>query len=274
MKLPSISLLIAATTSQAFAFRTASHTTPLNIESIPKHEVLQRLGITSSSTETNNLKPKYNLQNEHEVLCPVTGTHQGILCTASSFPDAYPTDFTNAESVANNHDLVSQVISSGSLAASIRNREKNGDSLYYLPFVITLVESYMTDEISSMLFDEIATYRPGTKIGKDHDNSPARGNVDMIFNSGGLETNEILLDLTDDQNNIMLYACNTHMDQQSATSDVYLVPTSEKSNTGKVWRFTIDYKVATVNMSQIRSFGKGESTMPLRPDVWLKDDCY
>ncbi|KAL3801639.1 hypothetical protein HJC23_013144 [Cyclotella cryptica] len=269
-RITSISLVVIHLISQVFAFRTASHSLPLKIRPIPKNEIMQRLGISSCSyaDTSHSSKNKYNIQNEHEVLCPVTGSHQGILCTTRS----WCTDFRDAESIANSHDLVSQVISSGSLAASIRNRGMNRDSLYYLPFVITLVESCMADEVSSMLFDEIMLQDPGVKLG-----SLVGENVDMVFNSDGLETNEILLDLSDDRHDLMLYACNTHMDRQSATSDVYLIPTASRSkifNLEKVWRFTIDYKVATVNLSQIQSFGKGESTMPLRPDVWLKDDYY
>ncbi|KAL7476816.1 hypothetical protein ACHAW6_002651 [Cyclotella cf. meneghiniana] len=277
-QLPSITLVTIPIISQVFAFRTVSHSLPLNIRSIPKSEILQRLGISSCSygDTSNTSKTNYNLQNEHEVLCPVTGAHQGVLCTAASCC----IDFRDAESIANNHDLVAQVISSGSLAASIRNRENNRDALYYLPFVVTLVESCMADEVSSMLFDEIMLQDPGVKLGCMNygiASSMAGDNVDMVFNSGGLETNEILLDLSDDRYDLILYACNTHMDRQSATSDVYLIPTASRSkirNPGKVWRFTVDYKVATVNLSQIHSFGKGESTMPLRPDVWLKDDYY
>lgn len=191
------------------------------------------------------------------------------MCTTSSTEDCF-----SAEAVANNNELVSQVISCGSLAASIRNRDKNGDSLYFLPFVITLVESYMADEVSSMLMDEILARDFVSKVECSECGLTSSLVKDMIFNSAGLETNEILLDLTEDTNDIMLYACNTQMDDKSATSDVYLIPTGQSRDDTKVWRFTIDYKVATINLSQIRSFGQGESTMPLRPDVWLKDDYF
>lgn len=202
------------------------------------------------------------------MICPITGSHRGILCTALS-QDC----LRDAESIADNHELVNQIISSGSLAASIRNRSKFGDSLYYLPFVITLVESYMEDEISSMLLDEILARDFGAKVECNDCTLTSSLVHDMIFNSGGLETNEILLDLSD-VNDVILYACNTQMDEKSATSDVYLIPTESWGENRKVWRFTIDYKVATVNLSQIRSFGQGDSTMPLRPDVWLKDDYF
>jgi hypothetical protein len=135
----------------------------------------------------------------------------------------------------------------------------------------------MADEVSSMLMDEILARDYDVQAGcKDCNTNMASSLVqDMIFNSGGLETNEILLDLSDVKNDaVMMYACNTQMDEKSATSDVYLIPKASQGRGGKVWRFTIDYKVATVNLSEICSFGQGESTMPLRPDVWLKDDYF
>lgn len=264
--IPSILLLSSEFIPLAFAFRTTVHTTPLKIQSIDRTEILQRLGISSINSDS---RTKYNLQNEHEVLCPVTNSHQGILCTTSNVNE----EFHDAESIASNHELVNQVISSGSLAASIRNRNRNGDSLYFLPFVITLVESCMADEVSSKLMDEILTRDFGAKVECKDCTLTSSMVQDMIFNSGGLETNEILLDLNE-FSDIMLYACNTQMDEKSATSDVYLIPTGSHSDNGKVWRFTIDYKVANINLSQIRSFGQGESTMPLRPDVWLKDDYF
>jgi len=258
--------IILSSTLSTLAFRIASHTpTPLKIQSIHKSEIEQRLGRPSN----------HNLQNEHEVLCPLTNSHQGIICTTNSWEEEHC--FRHAESIANNHELVNQAIYCGSLAASIRNRESDGDSLYYLPFVITLVESFMADEVSSMLMDEILARDYDVQAGcKDCNTNMASSLVqDMIFNSGGLETNEILLDLSDVKNDaVMIYACNTQMDEKSATSDVYLIPKASQGRGGKVWRFTIDYKVATVNLSEICSFGQGESTMPLRPDVWLKDDYF
>ncbi|KAL3786574.1 hypothetical protein ACHAWO_000728 [Cyclotella atomus] len=262
----SASLLLSI--QSASAFRTTTQTTPLRIQSIDKSEILKRLGLSSTNEASTKSRVRYNLQNEHQVFCPLTNSHQGILCTTSS------SECSSAESIADNHDLVSQVISCGSLAASIRNRDRNGDSLYFLPFVITLVESYMADELSAMLMDEIISRDFVTSV-ECKDCSLTSSLVhDMIFNSAGLETNEILLDLSD-YDNVMLYACNTHMDEKSATSDVYLIPAAgKKKKDAKVWRFTVEYKVATINLSQIRSFGQGESTMPLRPDVWLKDDYF
>jgi hypothetical protein len=131
----------------------------------------------------------------------------------------------------------------------------------------------MADELSAMLMDEIIARDFATSVECKDCSLTSSLVQDMIFNSAGLETNEILFDMSD-FDNIMLYACNTHMDEKSASSDVYLVPAVKKNKDAKVWRFTVEYKVATINLSQIKSFGQGESTMPLRPDVWLKDDYF
>ena len=115
----------------------------------------------------------------------------------------------------------------------------------------------------------------------------------MVFNSEGLETNEILVDWNNNNNNntpmlntqdvddndnddksAMMFAMNTYNDNlNSATSDIYILPPTNVVD-GKVWRFSVEYKVATINLAQIKSFGDRDSTTPLRPDVWLKDDYY
>mmetsp|Transcript_16278 Transcript_16278/g.24633 ORF Transcript_16278/g.24633 Transcript_16278/m.24633 type:complete len:298 (+) Transcript_16278:184-1077(+) len=246
---------------------------PLKIESISKLEVTNRLGlktdpktgVVSIGSDPNQV---YNLHNEHEVICPITETHQGVLTTYTEFNDDDDNEEYPASTMANNHELVSQAILSGSLAASIRNRCKDGNSLYYLPSVVTLVES-LAEDVEACLFDAI----------------PNMG--EMMFNAEGLETNEILMDLTDMNDDaattteegeevrrhMILFARNTHFDPTSATSDVYLLPRNKRRE-GKVWKFSIEYKVATINLRQIKSFGVRDSTTPLRPDVWLKDDCY
>ena len=244
---------------------------PLKIEPISKLEIKNRLGLKTdahSGVVSIGFDPNqvYNLHNEHEVICPITETHQGVLTTYTAFNDDDEEEYP-ASTMANNHELVSQVILSGSLAASIRNRCKDGNSLYYLPSVVTLVES-LADDVETCLFDAIPN------MGK------------MMFNSEGLETNEILMDLTDmnddaattaeegeeetRRRHMMIFARNKHFDSTSASSDVYLLPNREDN----VWKFSIEYKVATINLQQIKSFGMRDSTTPLRPDVWLKDDCY
>ena len=243
----------------------------MRIDPIPTQEIIQRLGLkedtNSNNINNNNLSigsspnMKYKLFNEHEVICPVSGSHQGILCTAMlpssssmSSDESYNDD---ANSIANNHELVSQAILAGSLAASVRNSSPDSNSIYHLPYVITLVESLMADEMNSVDLSK------------------------MVFNSGGLETNEILMDWNDhyysgeeideEGRSVVMFAVNTESDRTSASSDVYLLP---PNNEGKVWRFNVEYKVCTINLNQIYSFGDRDSTTPLKPDVWLKDDYY
>lgn len=244
----------------------------LKIEPISKLEVANRLGLktdplTGVVSIGSNPNQVYNLHNEHEVICPVTEIHQGVLTTYTELNDDNDSEEDLASTMANNQKLVSQAILSGSLAASIRNRCEDGNSLYYLPSVVTLVESFAED-VEACLFDAI----------------PNMG--EMMFNAEGLETNEILMDLSDmnddaainaeedegTRRHMILFSRNTHFDPTSATSDVYLLP-SNKRREGKVWKFSIEYKVATINLRMISSFGMRDSTTPLRPDVWLKDDC-
>ena len=189
--------------------------TPLKIEPIPNEEVAHRLGLkidaqTGVASIGSDPNQVYNLYNEHEVICPLTETHQGVLTTYTASNNEGDGNY-HASTIANSPELVSQAILCGSLAASIRNRCKDGNSLYYLPSVITLVES-LAEDVESDLLDAI----------------PNMG--EMMFNSAGLETNEILVDLTDmddasstsggdEPNNnqhIMMFARNTHFDPTSA----------------------------------------------------------
>ena len=250
-----------------YAFQTASQVLPIRIDPIPTQEIIQRLGL-KEDTNTNNINNqlsigsspnmKYKLFNEHEVICPVSGSHQGVLCTAILPSSSKISDesYDCANSIANNHDLVSQAILAGSLAASVRNSNPDSNSIYHLPYVITLVESLMADEMTSIDLSK------------------------MVFNSAGLETNEILMDWNyndysgeeiEEGRSVTMFAVNTASDRTSASSDVYLLPSN---NEGKVWRFNVEYKVCTINLAQIYSFGDRDSTTPLKPDVWLKDDYY
>ena len=246
-----------------YAFQTASQVLPMRIDPIPTQEIIQRLGLkeNTNSNTNNNLSigsspnMKYKLFNEHEVICPASGSHRGILCTAMLSSSSMNSDESyddDANSIANNHELVSQAILAGSLAASVRNSNPDSNSIYHLPYVITLVESLMADEMNSIDLSK------------------------MVFNSGGLETNEILMDWNDNYyveegRSIVMFAVNTASDRTSASSDIYLLPSN---NEGKVWRFNVEYKVCTINLNQIYSFGDRDSTTPLKPDVWLKDDYY
>lgn len=250
--------LLSCAIPTGHSFQT-SQILPMRMDPIPKQEIRQRLGLKQVDHPTDDSTGSggggvmsvgsgpnmgYSLMNEHDVVCPVSEAHQGILCTAGL---SVPIDGEyDADSIANNHGLVSQAIMSGSLAASIRNECADGNSIYYLPIVVTLVESLMADEMESIDWSK------------------------MVFNSDGLETNEIMMDFTTDEN-VVLYACNTQADRVSAVSDVYIIPKEKK---GKVWKLSVEYKVATINLQQIVSFGDRDSATPLRPDVWLKDDYW
>ena len=259
--------------SLANAFQTATQIEiPMRIDPIPIQEISNRLGLKKQQNTDSNAKVlisgsgpnmQYTLQNEHEVICPISGSHKGILCTATL---STPLEsYNNANTIANKHELVSQVIMAGSLAASIRTTNPTTNSKYYLPYIITLVESLMAEEMNSVDLSQ-----------------------KMVFNSEGLETNEILVDWNNNSNpmlntqddsdsddkSVMMFACNTSNDNvNSATSDIYILPPTNSVD-GKVWRFSVEYKVATINLAQIRSFGDRDSTTPLKPDVWLKDDYY
>lgn len=264
----SLPLILASCASLGRAFQTTQMPLPVRVDPIPRHEIRDRLGLKgeddgdgsgdgeSSSSLVIGSGPNmaYRLVDEHEVLCPLSGAHQGTLCAALLSRPLEDRD--RADSLANHHELVSQAIMSATLAASVRSRPPDGNGMYYLPVVVTLVESLMPDEARSIV--------PGERV----------------FNSGGLETNEILMDVGSDwdssgeedgRRRVMMYACNTAADRNSATSDVYVLPAEKR---GKVWRFSVDFKVTTINLREIRSFGDRDSTTPLRPDVWLKDDSY
>mmetsp|Transcript_18723 Transcript_18723/g.38484 ORF Transcript_18723/g.38484 Transcript_18723/m.38484 type:complete len:334 (-) Transcript_18723:49-1050(-) len=255
------------------AFRTGVATLPMKVERLPRSEIFHRLGLATTSGTSGMKNQNYFLRNEHEVLCPITGTHQGILCSTNNPQLLTDEGMLTAENISNNADLISSVITAGSLAASVRNRGVNSDSSYYLPEMITLVESYLPveDMVGSLSLD-LDWHRDDGITGDDVDGSEGMNG------------------------DFMLYSCNTQMDYSNepgrgstATSDVYLMPAGASSSTyggfsgsssrgsssnnnnfygNKVWRFSIEFKVATINLNQIKSF------TPQRPDVWLKDDYY
>lgn len=238
--------------SRAKAFQTAPRL--LTLDPIPKREIRQRLGLRRTDPADAGAlsigagrNMGYALRGEREVVCAVSGAHQGVLCAADLSGAVEDED---AESIANNRELVSQVILSGSLAASIRNQCREVvKSMYYLPYVITLEESLMVDEMRRFDFGR------------------------MLFSNGGLETNEVLVNLSDgsEGRSVILYSCNVQREENGATSDVYVLPLDEE---GKVWRFSVVYKVAPINLRQIRSFGQRDSATPLRPDVRVKGGCH
>lgn len=258
------------------AFQVQSHASqllPVRAEPIPRHDICQRLGLKESDPTTAGggaavaslvigagPHMAYALSHEHEVRCPVSGAHQGMLCTAVLPPRPAPVADDTAAAVAGDPDLVSQAILAGSLAVSLHATGDNGSSAYYLPSVITLVESLMAEELERVDWGWGRT----------------------AFNDGGPETNEVRLDLGHDDDRgpaggditgerVTLYACHTGSDRRGATADVYVLP---REGRGKIWRFSVDFSVASIDLRQIASFGQRDSTTPLRPDVWLKDDSY
>lgn len=263
-------LIVACACAIAYGqtFQT-SQVLSMRIDPISKRKIRHLLGLKETDPVRNSSgalsigsgpNMGYTLMDEHEVLCPISGDNHGVVCTVI-LPQSIESE--NAASIANSRELVSQVIMSGSLAASIRNRfNKDGNTMYYLPCTVTLEDSFMVDGVESM------------------------GRGEKVLNKEGLKMNEILVDLTDhiivislglsdddglleeDGKRVMMYACNTLADHNSATSDVYVFPAERK---GKVWRFSVDFKVCTINLTQISSFGNRDSTTPLRPDVRLKD---
>jgi len=227
--------LLAATMipSLASAFQVANQVTlPLKIDRtqpMSRPDIFRRIGGNANAGSKD-----YTLRNEHEVVYPITGTHQGILAGSASFTS--PSALDDAESVANHSELVSRAVLAGSLAASVRNWGTESDTAYYVPSAVTLVESLLCSEVSSLFTEE----------------------------EGACALREIFA-----EDDVVLYAYKTHSDKYSATSDVYVLPAgscwSEKS---RVWRFSVEYMIATIDLRQIISF-------PTHiPDVWLKNDCY
>lgn len=195
----------------------------------------------------------YKLMDEHEVLCPISGDRRGVVCTVI-LPHSIGSGSESAASVADNRELVSQVIMSGTLAASVRNRfNRDGNGMYYLPCTVTLEDSFEVNGIKSLEMNKILVDLNDQIIfiGLDSDSSDSDG---LLEKEG---------------KRVMMYACNTQADRKSATSDVYVFPAEKK---GKVWKFSVDFKVCTINLQQILSFGNRDSTTPLRPYVRLKDD--
>lgn len=233
----------------------------MRVDPISKEEIRHRLGLKETGASSNSCGALsvgsgpdmgYNLIDEHQVFCPISGDCHGVVCTAILSQSIESVD---ADSIANNRELVSQAIMLGSLGASIRNRlNKSWNSVYYLPHTITLER---TGEMESMESEATA------------------------LNNEGLEIHNILMDLSDlelsdddgsteeEGPSVMMYACNTLAGECSATSDVYLLLSDKK---GKIlWRFSVEFKVATINLQQILSFGNRDSATPLRPKVLLKN---
>jgi hypothetical protein len=191
--------------------------------------------------------------------------------------------------MANDIHLVMQAIHAGSLSVSLNNddcrqqqrqqrkQRRHHQGAYYIPSSITLVKVDMTtiptsinDIIMHMCCD---------------DNSAVDFN-DYLFNSEGVETNEILFDPSggnclevsgessrmNGNRTARIFACRggdgggdlTTM--AKATSDVYiLLPTARTVNDDfhdqvVVWKFGIEYNIATINIGSIPTLGSSSSS--------------
>lgn len=116
------------------------------------------------------------------------------------------------------------------------------------------------------------------------DNSAAVDYSDYLFNSEGVETNEILFDLSsgsnyclevsesrmNSKNTARIIACCSNDGGRglttvaNATSDIYiLLPTAtnvnDDYNKQVVWKFGIEYNIASINVGSIPTLGSSSS---------------
>lgn len=255
--------LCALPVSHAFQIESpAPPLLPVRADLIPRHEICQRLGLKESGGNALAIGAgphmTYALANEHEVLCPVTGAHQGVLCTAVLPPRTAPVADRDAAAVACDRDLASQAILAGALAVSLRDPRPDGNGVYYLPTAVALGEAPPAAELARL------DWEPGR----------------TAFNSDGLETNEVVLDMSPEAaepagpaggERVTLYARGAGAGRRGASADVYVLPRERR---GKIWRFTVEFAAATIDLRQISSFGSRDSTTPLRPEVRLEDDAH
>ena len=213
---------------------------PVTTAPLSRPEIVRRLGLKEdpdSGALSLGAGPHmgYALDDEREVLCPASGAPLGVLC-AAALPSraALVGDDATMDAIANDHALVAQAIAAGALAASVRRRRDRPQ--YFLPSVITLVDSLMADEVAGLDWADAARRMCG---GRD--------------------------------DAVVLYARAAHADESSAMAEVYVLP---RDGRGALWMFEVEFKVAAINLQAIASFGRRDSTTPLRPDVWLKNDSY
>jgi hypothetical protein len=210
----------------------------------------------------------------------------GVYCEAILPPGQYAAEGWDEESIANDIQIVMQAIHAGSLSISLSNndgiqqsqqqsQQQQRQGAYYIPSSITLVKEDTTTiptTISNMLMC-------------CDDNSAAVDYNDYLFNSEGVETNEILFDLSsgsnyclevsesriNSKNTARIFACcsgdgggGLTSTMTKATSDIYiLLPTATKVNDDYnkqvVWKFGIEYNIATINIGSIPTLGSSSS---------------
>jgi hypothetical protein len=246
-----------------------------------KDQIHQRIGSLTS----------YALENEHVVVVinPIATTTVGenvvigVYCQAILPPGLCGAEEWDEESIANDIQLVMQAIHAGSLSISLSNNEgiqqsqqqqQQRQGAYYIPSSITLVKEDTTT---------IPTTISNILMCCD-DNSAAVDYSDYLFNSEGVETNEILFDLSsgsnyclevsesrmNSKNTARIFACCSNDGGRglttvaNATSDIYiLLPTAtnvnDDYNKQVVWKFGIEYNIASINVGSIPTLGSSSS---------------
>jgi hypothetical protein len=233
----------------------------------------------------------YALGNEHVVVMrnPIATTTVGennvigVYCEAILPPGLCGAEVWDKESIANDIQLVMQAIHAGSLSISLNNegiqqsqqQQRQRQGAYYIPSSITLVKEDTTT---------IPTTISNKLMCCDDNSSAAVDYNDYLFNSEGVETNEILFDLSsgsnclevcesrmNSKNTARIFACCSNdgggglTNMAKATSDIYiLLPTAKTVNDDfhnqvVVWKFGIEYNIATINIGSIPTLGSSSS---------------
>ena len=246
-----------------------------------KDEIRRRIGSPNS----------YALENEHVVVMVNNSSPMGVLCESRPPLREWEKE-AGWTRLANDIHLVMQAIHAGSLSVSLNNddcrqqqrqqrkQRRHHQGAYYIPSSITLVKVDMTT-IPTSINDII--------MHMCRDDTCAVDVNDYLFNSEGVETNEILFDPSGGSNCLevsggesrrmnssnrtaRIFACRggdgggdlTTM--AKATSDVYiLLPTARTVNDDfhdqvVVWKFGIEYNIATINIGSIPTLGSSSSS--------------
>ena len=167
--------------------------------------------------------------------------------------------------------IANRAVRAGSLAASLAFDPGCRGGAYYVPCSVSS-EPARDDDYAPW---DAARFSLGGGGGGGY------GVDGMVFNGAGVETNEILADLGDDDRfgtrgatTVLFYARASRFDAASASSDVYVLPPAAASSAAasggvvsfrrRAWKFVVEYKIATINIGSIPGFGVGGgATMPL-----------
>ena len=240
---------------------------------LSKDEIRRRIGSPDS----------YALEDERAVVMVTNdGSPTGVLCESRPPPREWEKEVVGWTSMADDTHLVTQAIHAGSLSVSLNNddcqrrqkQRRRGE--YYIPSSITLVKVDMTT-IPTSINDIIMLMC--------RDDNGAVDFNDYLFNSEGVETNEILFDPSggnclevsgessrmNGNGTARIFACRggdgggglTTM--AKATSDVYILLPTARTVDGDfrdqvVWKFGIEYNIATINIGSIPTLGSSSSS--------------